>query len=128
MKTTLQVTKELLLTGRHINFRDLEANTDIKSCKLTQRVYDLRQSGWNIKSGIVKGKGGLKEYWLEPQEIERLKNTQSVAISEQNASDEQLLKENKNLAEKAYESLKNEDNAYFEQMGFGLLGGHNYRG
>jgi len=125
MKTTLQVTKELLLTGRHINFRDLEANTDIKSCKLTQRVYDLRQSGWNIESAIVKGKGGLKEYWLEPSEIERIKNTQSVTKSEQKASDEQLVEEKEKVAETSQKTAQNE---VYEQMGLGLLGGHNYRG
>lgn len=67
----------------------------------------------------VKGKGNLKEYYLEKSEIERIKA--------RNKRVEQLVEENRNLAEKASESLKSEEEAYFgEQMGIGLLGGHNY--
>ena len=127
MKTIKETAMELLLDGQHINKGDFHAT--YHTFTLTQRIEEIRRlDGWDIKSKSIPGRKGMVEYWLEPQEIERIKNKQSPTISEQNASDEQLLTENKNLAEKASESLRNEDNAYFEQMGLGLLGGHNYRG
>lgn len=127
MKTIKETAMELLLDGQHINKGDF--HDQYNTFTLTQRIEEIRRlDKWDVMSKPIPGKRGMVEYWLEPQEIERIKNKQSRTISEQNASDEQLLTENKNLAEKASESLKNEDNAYFEQMGFGLLGGHNYRG
>ena len=127
MKTIKETTMELLLDGQHINKGDF--HDQYNTFTLTQRIEEIRRiDKWDVKKKTIPGKRGMVEYWLEPQEIERIKNKQSRTISEQNTSDEQLLNENKNLAEKASESLKNEDNAYFEQMGFGLLGGHNYRG
>lgn len=127
MKTIKEIAMELLLDGQHINKGDF--HDQYSTFTLTQRIEEIRRlDKWDVKKKPIPGKRGMVEYWLEPQEIERIKNKQSRTISEQNASDEQLLNENKNLAEKASESLKNEDNAYFEQMGFGLLGGHNYRG
>lgn len=127
MKTIKETAMELLLDGQHINKGNF--HDQYNTFTLTQRIEEIRRiDKWDVKKKTIPGKRGMVEYWLEPQEIERIKNKQSRTISEQNTSDEQLLNENKNLAEKASESLKNEDNAYFEQMGFGLLGGHNYRG
>ena len=127
MKTIKEIAMELLLDGQHINKGDF--HDQYNTFTLTQRIEEIRRlDKWDVMSKPIPGKRGMVEYWLDPQEIERIKNKQSRTIYEQNASDEQLLTENKNLAEKASESLKNEDNAYFEQMGFGLLGGHNYRG
>lgn len=131
MKTIKEIAMELLLDGQHINKGDFHAQ--YHTFTLTQRIEEIRKgdegrnNGWDVKSKSIPGRKGMVEYWLEPSEIERIKNKQSRTISEQNASDEQLLKENKNLAEKASESLKNEDKAYYtEQLGIGLLGGHNY--
>lgn len=87
-KSCVEVAKKLLLEGRHITFRDLEDNTDIKSVKLAQRIYDIRhKDGWNVKSKTVKGKGTLLEYWLEKDEIDRIKglknsNEQSITAEE----------------------------------------------
>ena len=89
--------------------------TPTHSVCLAQRVEELRKSGWNILDRQVKGKGGLKEYYLEPSQISHLKKC-----------DEQLLTENRNLAEMASKSLESENEVYFEQMGLGIPGGHNY--
>lgn len=126
MKTIKETAMELLLDGQHINKSDFREQYN--TFTLTQRIEEIRRiDKWDVKKKTIPGKRGMVEYWLEPQEIERIKNKQSRTISEQNASDEQLLTENKNLAEKASESLKNEDEAYYtEQLGIGLLGGHNY--
>ena len=126
MKTIKETAMELLLDGQHINKGNF--HDQYNTFTLTQRIEEIRRiDKWDVKKKTIPGKRGMVEYWLEPQEIERIKNKQSRTISEQNASDEQLLSENKNLAEKASESLKNEDKAYYtEQLGIGLLGGHNY--
>lgn len=115
------------MNGEHLNKGDFHAT--YHTFTLTQRIEEIRKDGWNVKSKTISGRKGMVEYWLEPDEIERIKKTpHMVSNQEQNDSDEQLVEENKNLAEMASESLKSEDNAYFEQMGLGLLGGHNYRG
>lgn len=91
MKTTQEIVEELLLQGKHINKFDLLSMAN--SVCLAQRILDIKeQKGWNICSKSVPGKGTLKEYWLEPDEIARIKGYK----------------------------LKT------EQLGFGLLGGHNY--
>ena len=91
MKTTQEIVEELLLQGKHINKFDLLSMAN--SVCLAQRILDIKeQKGWNICSKSVPGKGTLKEYWLEPEEIARIKGYK----------------------------LKT------EQLGFGLLGGHNY--
>jgi hypothetical protein len=91
VKTTQEIVEELLLQGKHINKFDLLSVAN--SVCLSQRILDIRQKkGWNISSRSVKGKGTLKEFWLEPEEIARIKGYK----------------------------LKT------EQLGFGLLGGHNY--
>ena len=73
MKTTEQQVKEMLLQGRHITKVDLFWETEVNSSCLPQRVHDIKRNlGWDIKSRCVKGKGTLKEYWLEPEEIARI--------------------------------------------------------
>lgn len=126
--TIKETAMELLLEGKHLNKADFHRY--YHTFTLTQRIEEIRRiDGWNIKSKTIKGSRGMVEYWLEPEEIERIKNTQKVAKIEQKPTDEQLAEENKNLAEKSSESLKSEDKAYFEeQLGIGLLGGQNYRG
>ena len=125
MKTTQEIVEDLLLQGKHINKFDLLSMAN--SVCLAQRILDIKeQKGWNIRSKSVPGKGTLKEYWLEPEEIERIKNSpRMVSNNEQNHKDEQLVEPIENIVEKASVSLKNEDIAY-EQLGIGLLGGHNY--
>lgn len=131
MKTIKETAAELLLNGEHINKGDFHAK--YHTFTLTQRIEELRRDGWNIKSKTIPGKKGMVEYWLEPEEINRIHSHGSQVITQmlsatEKSGDEQLAEENRNLAEKASESLESEDKAYFEQMGLGLLGGHNYRG
>ena len=109
--TTMEVTKMLLLTGRHITYRDLEANTEIRSVKLAQRVHDIeRKFGWKVERQTVKGKGSLMEYWLDKSEIERITGTKS--------KDEQLTTESENIAESQNIVPKNAQ----EQQSLGLFG------
>lgn len=112
MKTTTEEVKEMLLSGRHITKLDLFYESEIASSCLPQRIYDIRrETDWDIKSQSVKGKGTLREYWLEPEEIERIKSFQKDQSNE----------EIQDLVEMASESLDNEDKAYFEeQIGLGL--------
>ena len=126
MKTIKETAQELLLNGEHIN--KAEFHSKYHTFTLTQRIEELRRDGWAIKSKTIPGRKGMVEYWLEPDEIERIKNLpHMVSNQEQNEKDEQLLIQSENLAETCGESLKSEDNAYFnEQLGIGLLGGHNY--
>ena len=71
MLTSQEVLQELLLDGRKVNkFTFLHESGSV--C-LAQRVLELRQAGWNIRSRAIKGKGALREYWLEPEEIQRIK-------------------------------------------------------
>ena len=130
MKTIKETAMELLLNGEHIN--KAEFHSKYHTFTLTQRIEELRRDGWNIKSKTIPGRKGMVEYWLEPEEINRIHSHGSQVISNmlsatEKSADEQLAEENRNLAEKASESLKSEDNAYFnEQLGIGLIGGHNY--
>lgn len=126
MKTIKEIAMELLLNGEHLNKGDFHAT--YHTFTLTQRIEEIRKDGWDVKSKTIPGRKGMVEYWLEPDEIERIKNLpHTLTNSEQNEKDEQLLIPNENLAETCGESLKTEDNAYFsEQLGIGLLGGHNY--
>ena len=64
--------KGRLLNGDHINKFDLLDNTG--SVCLAQRVEEIRNDDlWNVQSKSIKGKGNLVEYWLEPEEIKRIK-------------------------------------------------------
>ena len=61
-----------MLDGRKINKFTFLNETG--SVCLAQRILDVRQSkNWNIRSKAIKGKGALREYWLEPDEIKRIK-------------------------------------------------------
>ena len=102
---------QMLLKGRHITKLDLFNESDIHSSCLPQRIYDIRQTtDWNISSASVKGKGTLREYWLEPGEIARIKG-QSVTPD----------------SESPVDALKTLVDANCEQLGLGLLGGRNYQ-
>lgn len=114
VKTSQELVEELLLSGKHINKFDL-LSIGHTVC-LAQRILDIRQQkGWNISSASVKGKGTLKEYWLEPEEIERIKGRKQKF--------EQLVTEQQNHVQKP---LKQAETAEYEQIGLGLLGGRNY--
>lgn len=112
---TTEVVEKMLLEGKHINKFDLMAVTS--SVCLPQRILDIRQKGWNISSKSIKGKGTLKEYWLEPQEIARIKKNE--VVEPRKDEDEQLhfAVENNAPADR---------NEVCEQLGIGLLGGRNY--
>ena len=126
MKTTTEILQEALLLGKHLTKFDFLNLTN--SVCLAQRVQELRQMGWNIVDKNVPGKGTLKEYWLEPEEIARIKvasvcNVPLKAMEQDKEMNEQIEKNIENLRETAQKVAQNEK---YEQMGLGLLGGHNF--
>ena len=126
MKTTTEILMEALLDGRHLTKFDFLEMTN--SVCLAQRVLELRQEDWDIKDKPVKGKGNLREYWLEQEEINRIRVREHRIIEntihiKKKGEDEQLLKQEENIAETDQKTAQTE---HYEQMGFGLLGGHNY--
>lgn len=126
MKTTTEILQEVLLDGKHLTKFDFLNLTN--SVCLAQRVQELRQMGWNIVDKNVPGKGTLKEYWLPPEEIARIKvasvcNVPLKAMEQDKEMNEQIEKNIENLRETAQKVAQNEK---YEQMGLGLLGGHNY--
>ena len=130
MLTSQEVLQELLLDGRRVNkFTFLHESGSV--C-LAQRVLELRQAGWNIRSRAIKGKGALREYWLEPEEIQRIKGNLKP-FSEVKKEVEQLtenlekaveiedMKPTEQLVSECAESLENEQKIYEEeQLGLGL--------
>lgn len=75
--TTMELAEKLLLEGRRINkftfLTETSQQLGIASVCLAQRILDIKQQkGWNIRSSQVKGKGTLKEYWLDEDEIDRI--------------------------------------------------------
>ena len=126
MKTTTEILQEVLLDGKHLTKFDFLNLTN--SVCLAQRVQELRSGGWGIVDKNVPGKGTLKEYWLEPEEIARIKvasvcNVPLKAMEQEKEMNEQIEKNIENLRETAQKVAQNEK---YEQMGLGLLGGHNY--
>ena len=72
MHTTSEILQSVLLKGFSINkFQFMEITPQHSVC-LAQRVEELRKMGWGILDRTVKGKGGLKEYYLPDEEIARL--------------------------------------------------------
>ena len=106
--TTREIVEDMLLKGKRITKFDLLAVAN--SVCLAQRIQEIRNAGWDVKSRTVKGKGTLVEYWLEQSEIDR--------ILERNPTDEQLLTESENIAE----SLNNVPQIAEEQQSLGLFG------
>lgn len=70
--TTKEVLERALLMGKSITKFDFMNLTPQSSVCIAQRVKELRKDGWGILSRTVKGKGGLVEYYLPQEEIERL--------------------------------------------------------
>ena len=114
MLNTTEHAMELLLDGRRITKFDFAKETDVHSVCLSQRVYEIRHNyGWDVKGRSVPGKGTLREFWLEPEEIKRIKGL--------NKKNEQTHVQTQNVSQKA------QNEPQIEQLGIGLLGGHNYR-
>lgn len=115
MKTSSEILQEYLLSGRSLTkfvFMDI---TPTHSVCLAQRVEELRKEGWVILDRQVKGKGNLKEYYLEKSEIERIKA--------RNKRVEQLVEQTRNIAETSQKQPQTED--YEEQISL-FIGGRNY--
>lgn len=116
MKTTSEILQDALLKGMHLTKFDFL--TIANSVCLAQRVLELRQQGWNIRDKAVKGKGSLREYWLEPSEIERIKER----FPQTKTNHEQSFIEDKNVAETPQNKPQIER---YEQTSL-LIGGRNY--
>ena len=106
--TTREVVEFALLKGQRITKFDL-LNMAHSVC-LAQRIQEIRNAGWDVKSRTVKGKGTLVEYWLEPSEIERIKGWKRV--------DEQSLTETENIAKEGLKTALIKE----EQVSLGLFG------
>ena len=130
MLTSQEVLQELLLDGRKVNkFTFLHESGSV--C-LAQRVLELRQAGWNIRSRAIKGKGALREYWLEPEEIQRIKGNlkpfsevqkevEQLTESLEKAVEIEDMKPTEQLVSECAYSLENEQKIYEEeQLGLGL--------
>lgn len=68
--TSTEYIKKMLLEGRHITKTDVYKA--IGTLATTQRIHEIRREGWNVQEKAIKGKNGLAEYWLEPEEIARI--------------------------------------------------------
>lgn len=113
MKSSKELAKWHLLNGDHINKGDFHQK--YHTFTLTQRINEIRDDGWDVQSKTIPGKNGMVEYWLEPEEIERIKGRKQA--------DEQSFTGQQNHAQKPSKSAQN---AEYEQLGIGLLGGRNY--
>ena len=91
--TTREIVEKMLLNGKHINKFDLLSMAN--SVCLAQRIQEIRNNGWDVKSKTVKGKGTLVEYWLDESEIERITGTKKT--------DELSVKEEKKASQIAYD-------------------------
>ena len=120
MRTTVEILEALLLDGRKVNKFSFLQETG--SVCLAQRILDIRQTkNWNIRSKAIKGKGALREYWLEPSEIKRIKG--------QIGTYKQLAEADKNTAETSQKApLRSEltptgvkiEQVKEEQLGLGM--------
>lgn len=70
--TSQEKLERMLLSGDRVNkFLFYERTGTV--C-LAQRILDIKQDkGWFIRSRTIKGKGTLREYWLDKDEISRIK-------------------------------------------------------
>lgn len=114
-----EIAKRLLLQGRHLN--KAQFHNDYHTFTLTQRIEEIRnEEGWAIKSKVIPNMNGMVEYWLEPEEIERLKRLLGLEKGE----NEQQVTEATKTSVKAENKPEIE---HYEQMGLGLLGGRNWK-
>lgn len=120
IKTVKMIAQELLLNGERINKGQFHARYN--TFTLTQRIEEIRKDGWRVMSKTIPGKRGMVEYWLEPEEIQRLKNTlPSERIKSKKEEGEQLVIPQENIVENAPVEPKTR----YEQTSF-LIGGRNY--
>lgn len=70
--TSQEKLERMLLSGDRVNkFLFYERTGTV--C-LAQRILDIKQDkGWFIRSRTIKGKGTLREYWIDRDEISRIK-------------------------------------------------------
>lgn len=106
--TTRQIVERMLMQGKRITKFDLL--TVANSVCLAQRIQEIRNSGWDVQSKTVKGKGTLVEYWLEQAEIDR--------ILGRNSDDEQSFTETENIAQEGLKTALIKE----EQVSLGLFG------
>lgn len=106
--TTREIVEFALLKGMKITKFDL-LNMAHSVC-LAQRIQEIRNAGWDVKSRTVKGKGTLVEYWLEPSEIERIRGAKRT--------DEQSFTESENIAQEGLKTALIKE----EQVSLGLFG------
>lgn len=113
-KTTEQLVRDLLLSGRHIDKEKMRDASIINSSCLPQRIKDIRyKTDWDIKHRSVPGKGTLREYWLEPEEIARIKG--------EKVEHEQLVKPDENIAPQGLQKATEQKYTH-EQLGLGIPG------
>lgn len=118
MKTIKEIAMELLLSGERINKADF--HNKYHTFTLTQRIEEIRRiDGWSIKSKTMPGRKGMVEYWLDDAEIQRIQG----GLQTRKDSNEQLVEPIKTAPVTASDEPINES---YEQLGLGLLGGHNY--
>lgn len=110
MKMTVkELAKWHLLKGDHINKG--EFHQMYHTFTLTQRIEEIRkEDGWAVLSKSIPGRNGMVEYWLDPAEIARIKG-ETETVEPRKDGDEEL----------RFAGTKSA-----EQLGIGLLGGHNY--
>lgn len=113
MKTTSEILQEMLLRGMRVDkFKFLDAT---KSTCLAQRIKELKDFGWFIRSRSIEGKGALREYWLDKDEITRIKtglNNHSSKEEKPQEKAENALKSDSRHIDKSTPSS--------EQIGLGL--------
>ena len=79
VKTIKEIAQELLLKGERINKGDFHAQ--YKTFTLTQRIEEIRHiDKWDVKSRTIPGRRGMVEYWLEPEEIDRITKPQQMGL------------------------------------------------
>lgn len=112
--TSQEKLERMLLSGDRVNkFLFYERTGTV--C-LAQRILDIKQDkGWFIRSRTIKGKGTLREYWLDKDEISRIKGEKTAQPIEK-PKVEQLPTKKETPPEKAENGLK------AEQGRLGLFG------
>lgn len=131
MLTVKETAMELLLEGQHLNKSDFLR--DYHTFTLTQRIEEIRRiDGWNIQSKTIPGRKGMVEYWLGPEEIQRIKDNlkpfkeikaevEQLTENLQKAVEIEDMKPTEQLVSECAESLENEQKIYEEeQLGLGL--------
>ena len=118
--TTSEIAQALLLEGRRITKFDFLQ--EARSVCLPQRIEELRNDlHWAVQSKAIKGRKGLVEYWLEPNEIKRIKaeiypHKQSAEVNKNTAETSQKAPLRSELTPTGVKIERTND----EQVGLGL--------